>query len=430
MLLIKNRKFCLTLTLLIIGYLIWAAHSTSASTKLDELRAKMEERNRQIEQIKKEIEEYQKQVDQTLSEKISLKNELNRLEISRKKLISDINLTEKQIETTNFNIERLELEIQLKEKEIANKKDILSEIIRNLNEEESQSLVEITLAHEQFSDFFTNLERMENFQKELGLQLNEVKQLKSLLENNKEEKESEKETLEKLKFKFVDQKIIVDSTKKQKDQLFNETKNKEENYKKLLANRLAKKEALEEEIHQIEEQILIEIDPNSLPRTGSGVLKWPLDSIIITQFFGNTSFATQNPQVYNGKGHNGIDLRASIGTPIKAAREGMVTATGNTDLDCYGVSYGKWVLIEHPNNLSTLYAHLSLIKVSAGQKAATGEIIGYSGDTGYTTGPHLHFTVFATAGVKIGQIKSKICGTMLTLPVASYNSYLNPLSYL
>ncbi|MBU2109477.1 M23 family metallopeptidase, partial [Patescibacteria group bacterium] len=209
-----------------------------------------------------------------------------------------------------------------------------------------------------------------------------------------------------------------------------ETKNKEANYKKLLADRLAKQKALEEEIRDIEDQIRIEIDPKSLPPAVSGVLKWPLDQIKITQYFGNTPFATANPQVYNGMGHNGVDFRASVGTPTKSSKEGIVIETGDTDKQCRGVSYGRWVLIEHPNNLSTLYAHLSLIKVSKGQQVNTGQIIGYSGDTGYTTGPHLHFGVFASQGVKVDQIKSKICGTMLVLPVASRSSYLNPLSYL
>ncbi|MEW5907661.1 MAG: peptidoglycan DD-metalloendopeptidase family protein [Patescibacteria group bacterium] len=401
----------------------------SAET-VEQLRKKIQERNQQIEQIQKEIEKYQKQLDQTLEEKTTLKNEISRLEITQKKLISDINLTQKQIESTGFNIERLEIEIADKQNSITGKKGELSEIIRSLNEAESQSLVEITLANDTLSDFFTDIERMENFQKELNINLKELKELKSFLEEEKAEREIEKQNFEDLKGKLVDQKIIVDSTKKQKNQILTLTKNKEENYKKILADRVTKQKALEDEIRSIEEQIRVVIDPSSLPRAGSGVLKWPLDSIMITQYFGNTPFATQNPQVYNGQGHNGIDLRASIGTPVKAAGDGTITAIGDTDQSCYGVSFGKWILISHPNNLSTLYAHLSLIRVSIGQSVKAGNIIGYAGTTGYTTGPHLHFSVYATPGVKIDQIRSKICGTMMTLPVASFNSYLNPLSYL
>ena len=194
----------------------------------------------------------------------------------------------------------------------------------------------------------------------------------------------------------------------------------------------AQKDAFERELLQFETQLNTVINAASLPKTGSGVLAWPLDQIKVTQYFGKTDFATANPQVYNGSGHNGVDFRASIGTKIKASSSGVVSGTGNSDLvrGCY--SYGKWVLIKHPNGLSTLYAHLSLPTVSVGHEVATGETIGYSGNTGYTTGPHLHFGVYATEGVKVTTLTSKMSKNCVgaVIPVASLNAYLNPLSYL
>jgi murein DD-endopeptidase MepM/ murein hydrolase activator NlpD len=250
-----------------------------------------------------------------------------------------------------------------------------------------------------------------------------------LLEQESKER-AYKSNLLALEDRLADRKYLNESSKKKKDSLLAETKKKEEIYKKNLAERMAKREALEKEIRAFEEQLRVEIDPDSLPRSGSGVLAWPLDKIKITQNFGNTPFATKNPQVYNGKGHNGVDFRAAVGDLVKSARSGKVVGVGDTDKQCRGVSYGKWILIEHNNNLSTLYAHLSLIKVSTGDSIKQGQVIAYSGDTGYVTGPHLHFTVFASKAVKVSQIKSKVCGTMMRLPTASYNGYLNPLSYL
>ena len=122
-----------------------------------------------------------------------------------------------------------------------------------------------------------------------------------------------------------------------------------------------------------------------------------------------------------------------MGTPIKSAQGGIVRDFGNTDAyrGCY--SYGKWILVEHFNGLSTLYAHLSLIKVRKEQEVKAGDLIGYSGNTGYSTGPHLHFTVYATKGVKIvrlGDIKTITNCADAHIPVAPFNAYLNPLSYL
>ncbi|MBI4692223.1 MAG: peptidoglycan DD-metalloendopeptidase family protein [Candidatus Terrybacteria bacterium] len=424
-----KNNFVFWIVILIFTFYILYSINVSAST-IDELKARIEERSRQMEEIQKEIDQYQEEIEKNAQQASTLKNEIKKLETIKKKLIADISLTQKQIESTEYTIEKIILEIEEKENDIKKRLGALGEIIRNINDAESVSLTEIILSQNKFSDFFSDIQHLKNFQREINLNLEELKELKELLEEEKSNKEEKKNSLEQLKFKLTDQKQLADLNKKNKDKLLQETKNKESVYKKLLAERLAKQQALEEEIKEFEEQIRIIIDPASLPPAGSGVLKWPLDSIKITQYFGNTSFATQNPQVYNGKGHNGVDFRATPGTTIKSSQTGTVRAIGNTDESCKGVSYGKWILIDHPNNLSTLYSHLSLIKVSTGQDVEVGQIIGYSGDTGYTTGPHLHFAVFATKGVEIGQIQSKICGTIMRLPVASYNGYLNPLSYL
>lgn len=95
-------------------------------------------------------------------------------------------------------------------------------------------------------------------------------------------------------------------------------------------------------------------------------MRWPVDNVRVTQTFGDTSFSRSG--AYNGKGHNGIDLAASIGTPLKAALSGVVVGTGNTDTvrGCY--SFGKWAMIKHGNGLSTMYAHMSQIGVSTGNR--------------------------------------------------------------
>ena len=168
------------------------------------------------------------------------------------------------------------------------------------------------------------------------------------------------------------------------------------------------------------------LDPNSIPRTGTGILKYPLDKIRITQYFGNTEYSTKNPSVYNGSGHNGIDFAASIGTAVKSAGSGEVTNVIRTRVN-QRCGYGNWVVIRHDNGLSTLYAHLSLATVNVGDHVYTGQTLGYSGNTGFTTGPHLHFGVYVTNGLKT--IESKSCPGII-IPYAAFNAYLNPLSYL
>jgi murein DD-endopeptidase MepM/ murein hydrolase activator NlpD len=86
--------------------------------------------------------------------------------------------------------------------------------------------------------------------------------------------------------------------------------------------------------------------------------------------------------------HNGVDIAAPNGNPIRAAQAGLVTWSGWTT-----TGFGYSVVISHCHNLATLYGHMQLLDVHAGQIVAPGQIIGLEGMTGWATGPHLHFSL-------------------------------------
>jgi murein DD-endopeptidase MepM/ murein hydrolase activator NlpD len=85
--------------------------------------------------------------------------------------------------------------------------------------------------------------------------------------------------------------------------------------------------------------------------------------------------------------HNGIDLAAEIGTDVLAARDGTVLEVGQDQV------YGKFILVSHSNGYQTLYGHLSSVEVRLNQWVNSGNIIGKVGNTGWSTGPHLHFEI-------------------------------------
>lgn len=89
----------------------------------------------------------------------------------------------------------------------------------------------------------------------------------------------------------------------------------------------------------------------------------------------------------SGYNHKGIDLAAEIGTKIQAALDGTVNFSGVAE------GYGNVVIIDHPNNLQTVYAHCSKLKASTGEKVLRGQVIAEVGNTGDSTGPHLHFEI-------------------------------------
>lgn len=118
-------------------------------------------------------------------------------------------------------------------------------------------------------------------------------------------------------------------------------------------------------------------------QVASGMFIWPTTSYTVTSPWGYRThpiFGTQ-------KFHSGIDIGAGSGQPIYAAASGTVVTASPSD------SYGNYVMIDHGNGYYTLYAHQTRYIVSVGQSVSQGEVIGYVGSTGWSTGPHLHFEV-------------------------------------
>lgn len=116
---------------------------------------------------------------------------------------------------------------------------------------------------------------------------------------------------------------------------------------------------------------------------GGGSLIWPVDGPVVSGF---------GPRTINGsyEYHPGIDIAVPEGTPIRAAATGTVNLQQS---EAESGGYGNYTCIDHGGGLSTCYAHQSSFAVSLGQSVSQGEIIGYTGCTGYCLGPHLHFEV-------------------------------------
>jgi murein DD-endopeptidase MepM/ murein hydrolase activator NlpD len=110
---------------------------------------------------------------------------------------------------------------------------------------------------------------------------------------------------------------------------------------------------------------------------------WPLEGRVAS------SFGQRQDPINGEEGafHPGMDIDAPFGTPVRAAGDGDVTGAN------FGAGYGRQVVINHGHDLITLYGHLSSIAVLPGQHVTRGEVIGYVGQTGRATGPHLHYEV-------------------------------------
>lgn len=405
----------------------------NAADSVTELQAQIKERNDRLSAIEKEIAAYEEELKKVGGEKSTLQKAVNELELERKKIQADISYTENKINSTDLEISKLSYEINDATQGIAQNQAAIAEMLRALSQSDNDSLIELFLRHNNLAEVWGEVENLETVRNVMRDRVAELTSLKNTLEGKVDEQSDHRDELVSLKSQYTGQQAVLDSNRKEKTDLLSATKNEEAQYQKLLADKKTARDQLVKEVQSIESQLKYILDPNSIPTKGTAVFQWPLDKIIITQYFGYTKFALENAGVYKNNMHNGVDLGAAVGTKIHAPLSGTVRMTGNTDLvpGCY--SWGQWALVDHPNGLSSLFAHMSYVAVTPGQKLNTGDLIGYVGSTGYATGPHLHFTVYVSDAVEVkrfNEFKAVTgCGAALS-PFAAIEGYLNPLDYL
>jgi len=399
--------------------LLFCPISSSKASALDDLKQQITDKEAEIKQLEEQAKAYQQSLNETQQQKNTLQNQLATIEARLKKLRSDINVTSAKISAANLQIEELGLEIYDKIKQIGEHKENIAGMIRTLYEYDEKTLLELVLVSNKFSDFLSQVEYIEMLQKNVQKDLEALKVLKSELENQKQQVELQRGNLENYKAQLSSQNQIEQNQKSQKDNLLKQTKGQEKKYQQMLTDVEARQQQIQEEIFELEDKLRLTLDPASIPTFHSGVLSWPNEGLL-TQYYGYTPYSKR---LYKSGFHNGIDISAGYGAPIRAAANGTIKYLGNTDTYCPGGAYGRWLAIEHGNNLTTLYAHFSAFgKYKVGDTVKKGDIIGYEGSSGYATGSHLHFGVYAANTFTLKQ--SIYCGL---LPIGAT---IDPMSYL
>lgn len=406
----------------------WAIAVTTSdlSQQIDSIRR---ERQALVEEQKR----LQEELDKVSRESATLGSAVKSLDSARKKLGADIRVTQSKIAATDLNIKVLENNVNAAQRKINTHKGAVETAIKALYESDSRPLISMLLASVNFGDAWHDNSQLTELSTRLDDEVEELRETKEVLNKEKDSKEKVKQQIVALNQELSGQKAVVEESKKAKEKLLAESKNKEALYQEMLRENLRRQEESEQDLYKLESELKFILDPSSIPKARGGILSWPLDNVYVTQKFGRTAGAAR---LYSSGSHNGIDFRATQGTTVRAMLEGVVEGMGNTDEQkgCY--SYGRWILIKHPNGLSSIYAHLSGTIVKLGQKVSTGDVIGYSGGlprvfgSGYSTGQHLHIGLFASAGVSVKQfVTSKNC-KQIHVPVAGLDAYLDPLAYL
>jgi len=420
-----KKQFYDLFLLVILVAVVFLPYVFSYAETAEEIRNKINQKSADIAKLEEDIKKYQSELEVLGKQKDSLSVSIKELDVTKKKLIADISVTQKKIDKTNLKIQGLNSDIGDKENSISNHINSIALEIRKTNEFELENFFQRLLSNNDFSSMWTEIDNIATVREKLVEHIGKLKETKGKLEDTRNETIQAKNELVSLKIQLGDQQKIVVQNVNEKSKLLASTKNSESNYQKLVKDQQAKKLAFEKELRDYESRLQFILDPSKLPN--AGVLSWPLDEIYVTQEFG----AKTGPHRTYVNGHSGTDFRARTPQQVYAMADGVVVGTGDTDVACPGASFGKWILVEYNNGLSSTFAHLSLIKVSKGQKVSRGEAVGYTGSSGRVTGPHLHVSLYVAGAVKADSLPSVACpGRILTQPLAPINAYLDPMYYL
>lgn len=405
------------LFLLSIFYFLFSI--TLAATPV-ELKDSINQKTEELQKITNQIRDTQKKIEDVKVEGKTLKKEINSVDTQLSQINLNIKASEILIDRLKLEVESVSYDIEDIENKINSQKEAIASTLIELQKKEDETPLTIFLKNKNLAESIFEAQSLNSLSLTLTNEVEKMQILKGDLEQKKDDLSGKKTAKENETVNLKNKKSISEDIKKDKQYLLEQTKNQEKIYQNQLTELEKKQLEIASEIEKIEEELRLKIDPSLLPTPRLGVLEKPTDGLPLTQDYGATSFALRGG--YKGKWHNGIDFGGPIGTPVYAAESGKVIAVDNQDKYCYRGAYGKYIVIEHENNLTTLYAHLSLQTVKKGDAVKRGDLIGYIGKTGYATGPHLHFTVYSSATFIFKQ--SKTCGMM------PFGGDINPLQYL
>ena len=346
-----------------------------------------------------EIDDLKDEAADLSSQRAQLQAQLKAIQADKSKALEQKRLLEEQIAATQAEIRNIQTQIQKYDELIAQKEEELTQAetqeeelyrqfcqrVRLMEEEGTVSYWSILFASKNFTDLLDNFMMVEEFIDYDNALMNEILALQEQIQADKASLESSRAEQERAKAAQEAAKADLKSQEGQVDALLEEINSQEALVKEAEAELKAAANAVDAEIKRLEKEMASQIA--NVP-SESGFL-WPLDSSrnTLSSLFGTR----KDPFTGRPGNHTGIDVPAPKNTPIYAAKSGVVTTS------VYGSgsswSYGNYVVVSHSDGTSTLYAHMNSRAVSKGETVSQGQVIGYVGTTGRSTGYHLHFEV-------------------------------------
>jgi murein DD-endopeptidase MepM/ murein hydrolase activator NlpD len=355
---------------------LFAINSVAArAEKLDE-QEKLQKIKKDITESKQKLKETRIKQQEVLGKLVVIKQEL-------KQANQKISRAKEKIQTNESKIGRLTEELNRHEEDLQMKSGVLERRIREMYKNSGVSYIELLFASSSMSDFLT---RFYFFEKIIGQDSSLIKGIRRDLDDAKDKRtvlSSRTQEIKELAQVVIEQKNKIAVQAEEKKKALDELKQREKEYE----NKIAEEEKSSAELEVLIRKKMAEMSRGGVYAHGSGAFIWPLHGRITSRYGAYRRYGRMHR-------HTGVDIAASYGSPILAADTGQVIFAGWWD------GYGKAIVIDHGRGRATVYGHMSRLYMQAGNQAVKGQTIGLEGNTGNSTGPHLHFE-FRKNGVPV-----------------------------
>ena len=370
----RNRIAAGLLAAVIVAGLLLSLLSMSASavtqSEIDGLKDQATDITQQRKELEAQLAAIQGDKNKALEQKAILDEQVSALE-------SEIANVDAQIGYYDGLISQKETEIADAQQKEQARYELLCQRVRAMEEGGSISYWSILFNAADFSDLLDRFRLVNEIIRYDNDIMEELTAIREQIQADKAELEEGRAQQEQVKSQKEAAKAELDDKLAEAQALAAEMQSKSDQYAAALAAAQAEEDDILAQIAQKQK----ELDAQNAPK-GDGTYVWPLPAgyYTLTSGFGWRTHPVYGTRRY----HNGTDIAAPRNTPIYAA------AGGTVSISKHAGSYGNYVVIYHGNGVSTLYAHMNSRAVSAGQTVQQGQLIGYVGATGVTTGNHLH----------------------------------------
>lgn len=392
----KRILVCIVAGLLVFSLLFGLVMSAFAVSS-DTIRSQIDSLKKKEEDVKARQSELQNEIKQNENKQMDLVEQKSQID-------RQISLIQEEIDIKNEEIRQYNLLIAEKQNELDDALAAKAELdtkyqarVRAMEESGDVSYWSILFKASSFADMLDRVDMINEIAEADVRMLGDLSKAAEDIEKTREELADEKLDLEQAKSDLASKEEELLSKREESDELLNQLIKDNAQLRDAAEKYEAMEDQLSAQLAAKEQELTAAIrdeqnNGGNSGNNGNGGGGSSSSSGFIRPVSGGYISCPYGYRIHPITGaysfHNGVDIAVGAGTPIKASASGKVTVAS------YTYVWGNYVTINHGNGFSTLYAHMTNYIVGYGQYVSQGQVIGYVGSTGYSTGNHLHFTIY------------------------------------